>query len=207
MSHQSGVYEIVNTVNGKRYIGSANNFELRWRMHRSQLQRKVHHAIALQRAWNKYGASSFIFWPLLICAPQKGPLIMYEQLCIDGLHPAYNSALVAGSPQGVTRSPETRAKISAAKKGKKHPPEFGAAISARTRGVRRTPTQRAAMSARMQGTTVPPEVRAKISLALQGNTCAVGSKSRLGQKHTPETIEKMRAARKAWHIRHKETRS
>lgn len=28
--NQSGIYEILNTVNGKRYIGSAKNFSKRW---------------------------------------------------------------------------------------------------------------------------------------------------------------------------------
>ena len=37
--NQSGIYEILNTVNGKRYIGSAKNFSKRWWGHTNPQKR------------------------------------------------------------------------------------------------------------------------------------------------------------------------
>ena len=42
---KSGIYKIVNLINGKVYIGSAVNFEKRWREHRRGLISKNHHSI------------------------------------------------------------------------------------------------------------------------------------------------------------------
>lgn len=55
------VYKIINTVNNKFYVGSTKNFVRRKGQHLSELRRGVHHSIVLQRAWDKYGESNFIF--------------------------------------------------------------------------------------------------------------------------------------------------
>lgn len=67
MENQSGIYEIVNTVNGKRYIGSAKKFKIRWSKHVSALRLCKHHSRHLQAAWNKYGEAAFKFLPILTC--------------------------------------------------------------------------------------------------------------------------------------------
>jgi group I intron endonuclease len=164
----SGVYEIVNSANGKRYIGSAVDFKRRWKNHRSTLRGNRHHCSKLQNAWNKYHEDSFVFRVILICAAED--VILYEQTALDALKPEYNTAPAAGNclglkhkPDALTRtrpvmkgrthSPETRDLIAAAHRGRKHPPEFGAAISARNTGVPRPKS---------------PEHRAKLSAALMG---------------------------------------
>jgi hypothetical protein len=56
----TGVYQIINLTNGKRYIGSAANkrgFDQRWSIHRTLLFQGKHHSSKLQNAWNKYGAA------------------------------------------------------------------------------------------------------------------------------------------------------
>ena len=58
---KSGIYQIRNLVNGKVYVGSAVNLQHRRREHRSDLRNGNHHSIKLQRAYNKYGESSFAF--------------------------------------------------------------------------------------------------------------------------------------------------
>lgn len=57
----TGIYEIVCTGNGKRYIGQSINIEKRFREHRNQLKRGVRENKYFQNAWNKYGESSFEF--------------------------------------------------------------------------------------------------------------------------------------------------
>ena len=49
----SGVYQIVNELNGHRYIGSSKNIQHRILVHRSALRRNSHHSIYLQNAFNK----------------------------------------------------------------------------------------------------------------------------------------------------------
>ena len=63
----SGIYEILNTINGKRYIGSAVNFNERWMNHKKMLKKGIHHSIHLQRAWNNHGGGSFEFSVLFEC--------------------------------------------------------------------------------------------------------------------------------------------
>lgn len=46
----SGVYQIVNELNGHRYIGSSKNIQHRILVHRSALRRNSHHSIYLQNA-------------------------------------------------------------------------------------------------------------------------------------------------------------
>ena len=60
----SGIYAIVNCVNGKRYVGSAVNFRRRLYGHRSHLRRGTHHNHHLQTAWVKYGHDAFVFFIL-----------------------------------------------------------------------------------------------------------------------------------------------
>jgi group I intron endonuclease len=136
----SGIYQVLNLVNGKRYVGSAANFVKRWAEHRRQLREGIHHSRVLQRAWVKYGPAAFIFKPLLICAPKD--LEMYEQRALDGYQPEYNICKIAGSSLGTKRSPEQRERVAAALRGKKrgpHSPEHRAKIGAARRGKKRAP--------------------------------------------------------------------
>lgn len=205
----AGIYEIVNTVNGKRYVGSAVNFSFRWRNHRSLLRRGAHHSRHLQSAWAKHGEDTFEFRKLIVCS--KEDLIVYEQYAIDALQPEYNICRNAGSSLGVKHSPEFCAKRAAlslgntsgrGNKGRKASPETRAKLSAfRTGntnmlGLRHSPETKAKMRAAHAGKQYTlghkhsPEARANISAALVGNTHA------LGRKISQETREKMSAAKR-----------
>lgn len=113
---QSGVYEILNLQNGKRYIGSAaRSFRLRWNLHRHRLREGTHHNPYLQLAWNKHGESSFVFRIVEVTPPEYA--VAQEQVFIDWRKSSerefgYNLAPIAGSTRGVTASAETRAKLS-----------------------------------------------------------------------------------------------
>jgi group I intron endonuclease len=43
------------------YVGGAVNFNRRWKRHLNDLRRNIHSSIKLQRAFNKYSESNFIF--------------------------------------------------------------------------------------------------------------------------------------------------
>ena len=55
------IYQIKNLINNKIYIGSTNDYKIRWKVHISQLNSKTHCNQYLQNAWNKYGEENFDF--------------------------------------------------------------------------------------------------------------------------------------------------
>jgi group I intron endonuclease len=115
-SFDTGVYEIVNTVNGKRYVGSAKSLRQRLGDHLKNLRKNKHHNRHLQFAWNKYGEGSFEFKVILYC--DKANLLFYEQRALDFYNTLYNLAPTAGSQLGWKMPDETKENISKAKKGK-----------------------------------------------------------------------------------------
>lgn len=64
-----GVYKITNKVNNKIYVGSSNNVKYRWSQHKIQLKNNIHKNPHLQRAWNLYGESNFVFEIIEECRP------------------------------------------------------------------------------------------------------------------------------------------
>lgn len=108
---KSGVYKINNTVSGHFYVGSSRALDARWKRHKAELRQNKHHSPQLQRAHDKHGIEALQFEVALYCAPEQ--VLMYEQLLLDGLQPAYNSARVAGR---VDHNAEVRAKLSVAAK-------------------------------------------------------------------------------------------
>ena len=202
----SGIYEILNTVNGKRYIGSAVRFNKRWNLHRAHLRSGKHHSPHLQRAWDKYGAKAFTFRVLLVCAPTKEQMNLYEQLCLDEYKPEYNIALTAGSRLGMKNSPEATAKQAAALRGGKHTPEHCWKTGAAWRGKNVPLETKIKISKALKGKKKPPRTAAhsaNISVAKKGKRMpprtaahkANLSKTRTGMIFTPEHIANIRAAR------------
>lgn len=63
----SGIYCIENRINGKKYIGSSDDIDERWKFHKSYLRNNNHSNTHLQRAWNKYGEENFEFRIIEIC--------------------------------------------------------------------------------------------------------------------------------------------
>jgi group I intron endonuclease len=56
-----GIYKIINIVNNKFYVGSAEDFARRKRVHWWMLRKGNHANKHLQAAWNKYGEAAFTF--------------------------------------------------------------------------------------------------------------------------------------------------
>jgi group I intron endonuclease len=81
----SGIYKILNKINGKYYIGSSKNINVgysgRFNRHKRELKYNKHINSHLQNAWNKYGEQNFNF--LIIeqcdCNVSKKDLLLLEQ--------------------------------------------------------------------------------------------------------------------------------
>lgn len=168
----AGVYLITNTVNGKVYVGSARRMRSRLQAHRNTLRGGKHHSQLLQRAWAKYGETTFVATVIRECA--EGDLRAAEQVEMDARAAADPSRGYNLNPNTVPgrcmpHREETKRKIGAANKGK--------GSSAR-RGIPATPGARAVLSRNWK--QPPAHVMEAAWAASRGN------KFRLGRQHTDD---------------------
>lgn len=186
-----GVYHILNTVNGKSYIGSSQNIELRWRIHRNDLRKGRHHSRHLQRAWDIDGEDAFLFEVLANC--QIEDLLIQEQLLIDTRKAfvgdfGYNTSAFAKSRRGVKHSDEVRAKMREAARNRA--PKGDSYKEAQSARMKR---------AHAEGRLFTPEHRQRISESLKGRPISDKTRQKLreaniGKVTSEETREKLRVA-------------
>ena len=107
---QTGVYEIKNKINNKRYIGSTiMSFTKRLEHHRCLLRNGTHKNTYLQRAWNKYGENNFEFNILEVV--DKCCTLEVEQQYLDACEDCYNiNPLASGTPNMSKETVEKRTK-------------------------------------------------------------------------------------------------
>ncbi len=133
---QSGIYKITNKINKKHYVGSAYDLYKRYKEHRSALTSNRHHNNQLTRFVNKYGIDNLEFNLLEECKPEE--LELREQYYINNNKNLFNETIDVKScnrgkklseehkqrisksikDKNITRSEETKNKISEANKGK-----------------------------------------------------------------------------------------
>lgn len=120
---KSGIYCIINKINGKCYIGSAVNISKRLINHRYNLNKKIHDNIYLQSSWNKHGTEKFEF--VILENIEKEKLIEREQYYLDlfcsyNRKHGYNVCHVAESRIGTKCSDKFKKQVSERLKGNKH---------------------------------------------------------------------------------------
>lgn len=99
-----GVYRVVNTTDGRHYIGSSQNMHERRIGHFSDLRLGNHSNIKMQRAWNKYGSDIFRFE--VVEETSLEAQVEREQFYLDTTNPYYNILKTAFSTKGYKHSPE-----------------------------------------------------------------------------------------------------
>lgn len=120
----TGIYQILNKLNNKVYVGSSTDIKKRWRDHKWYLKNNNHHNSHLQSAWNKYGENSFEFLVLIEC--NIGELLIKELEFISQFN-SFNNKLGynVNDPEhkflGKKHSKETKQKLSEQKIGNKNP--------------------------------------------------------------------------------------
>lgn len=122
---KSGIYAILNLLNGKRYVGSAVNLEGRWRKHFCALRKGTHHNIHLQRAFQKYGESAF-GWIILEYIEDLETLELRENLYLKIFPPElkYNMCPAAGSMLGFKFTEESKQRVREASSKRWADPEW-----------------------------------------------------------------------------------
>jgi group I intron endonuclease len=99
----SGIYKIINQINGDFYVGSSKNLFRRRDEHFRKLRLKKHQNVILQRAWDKYGESNFIFEIVEECDVD---LLMEKENLYLGQSPKYNIVKVAKGGDTISNNPK-----------------------------------------------------------------------------------------------------
>ena len=82
-ANKSGVYKIVNLLNGRIYIGSAKCFKVRANQHFKSLQENKHQNKYLQNDFNKCGEENFVFEVIEVVEGEQKERLLVEQKYID----------------------------------------------------------------------------------------------------------------------------
>lgn len=179
-THSSGIYAIVNRVNGRRYIGSAVKIQERWSGHRRTLRGNRHRNRHLQRAWDKYGESAFDFVILELVLPAF--LLDIEQKYLNKNKGGYNIAKNAvGSWLGLHHTEESKKKNSLTN-------------IARYKLIPKKPRKPRIYKPRKVEPSKPKIIRRGFRLSAE--TCAKISAAQKGRKHSLETRARISAANK-----------
>lgn len=186
---RSGIYQITNEINGKRYVGSAVNVKKRWRAHLSGLRRSQHENQHLQRAFDKFGESAFIF-SVLEYVEDTWQLAKREQHYLNTVNPEYNMCPTAGNCFARPCSVESRRRMSEAHRGKplsrRHRRSISEGLSGKlNHNYKKHPTEETRAKMRVAWT---PERRAAQSERMKGNRLGEAGK---GRQHSLETRTKI----------------
>lgn len=148
----SGIYQIVNCINGKSYVGQSNNLSRRFREHRSKRDSSCK---TISRAFKKYGRHNFKFVLLEICGVET--LSDREIFWIAKLKPEYNRTAGGDGCAAHSISEKTRRKLS---------------MSGKAQWASKTDEEKASVISRFirpaKGHPVSCETRRKIRRALLG---------------------------------------
>ena len=174
-NQKSGIYKIVNKINGKYYIGSSLDLIRRKRTHCNELTKNIHKNYNLQKDYNKHGKNNFEF--IILRKVPMSCLLILEQ-CFLSIHKnnplCYNIRFnVFDMPYtgGKSLSEEHRKKLSVSHFGKKLSDDHRKKIGESNLGKKRT-----------------TQTKTKISIANKG------------RKLTKDQIEKMSKSRKGKYL-------
>jgi group I intron endonuclease len=194
INKESGIYRIINTINGKFYIGSSINVKSRKQDHFKHLKKGNHHSYKLQNEWDEVeNKDSFKFQVMIYC--EELYLRKIEQRLIDDLRPEYNIAPFVGTVKGLRHKESTKKYLRQLAIEQRKDPEYrkkiSEGISKALKGVAKTEQHKAATSKSLTGKKLTDEHRKKLSLAKIGKT----SWSK-GKKFTEEHKQNLRLAKK-----------
>lgn len=195
-----GVYAIKCIPNGRIYIGSSKNIEVRRKRHLSDLMARRHTSRHMQSSFDKYSADNFLF-TVLYFSNIEVERLQQETRFISIISPSilFNSAPVAGTTLGYKHTPETRNLMSAQRTGKPLTNAQKIALSRSRHGKPKSRLHKQALSVAQTGKRHSDETIEKIrqrKLSVSEETRAKLRAARARQIFTDETRQKMSMAQK-----------
>lgn len=161
-----GIYKIINVINNKFYVGSAEDFTRRKRVHWWMLRRGNHANKHLQAAWLKYGEPAFTF-VIVEELPPEADVLAAENIWLKehvGKDYCYNLATDATAPTlgwAGEKNPMWGKTFS-------HTEEAKAKIAAASAARVQTEEEKAKRRKSMKGHHISAATKAKISATLSG---------------------------------------
>jgi len=197
---KSGIYAIVNTIDGKAYIGSSTHITKRWSDHRKTLRDGTHNNPYLQHAYAKHGAQAFEYRileivddPATLAAAEWRWIVQWDTLArTHGYNLRSDTQSPVHAPESRQRmsdtqkrrapaSPETRKKISDGLKGRPVSPETRQKISDALKIRLATPEGYQKRSNEQKKRFASPEERRKISEAGKTNRASPEARRRMSE--------------------------
>lgn len=114
---KSGIYQIKNILNNKIYVGSAKDFDKRWKRHFKDLKNGNHSSIKFQRSFNKHG-NVFECSILEEIPYEKDLIIERENFWIKKLNSKVNGYNIADASFGDTHTNNPKREEIIAKRSK-----------------------------------------------------------------------------------------
>jgi group I intron endonuclease len=150
---KSGIYKIINKIDGKYYVGRSVNMDGRIKLHFKLLSRGTHFNYKLQNAYTQFGQDNFRWEIVEQCSSER--LCESEQRYLDECKSNpnlnYNISYLSDT---IGLNDEVYRKISVANRGRKFTDEHKQKISAALKGIKRN--------------SPSDETRQKMSLAHRG---------------------------------------
>lgn len=176
---EAGIYMILCVPNNKAYVGQSSSIKRRWSEHRKYLRHNKHPNDYLQKCWNKYGESSFLFSVLDNSPPNEELEAKYCEMIDEELR-----LNVRGFTPATRHSEETKLKISLANKGKRPAQKTLDACRNKNLGSKHTEEHKRKISSSLKGRVCSPETKAKISSANKKTVVSENQKALLSKIHT-----------------------
>jgi group I intron endonuclease len=186
---KSGIYEIVNRLNGKKYVGSSHDVEKRILTHKSKLRCNTHVNKHLQNSYNKHGVDNFDFNIIEICPIDD--LTDRETHHLSLVKESYNIREVVDSNLGLKMSEETKRKISEANRGKKLTDEHKKRLSEALKNKPMSSESILKMKNTLTGRKLTEEHKKNISKnhANRGKTLSEETKKKISENHKKNNIK------------------
>lgn len=180
------LYQAVNRVNGKRYVGITKQ-GLPTRVYKHLYKARNGQGYRLGAAIRKYGEDAIVFSTLVVC-PDYRYALDAEMAYIAATKPEYNVTAGGEGVLGLQMSEETRAKLGAANKGNKY-----------WVGRKHKPETMEKLRQRMIGTVGHWRGKKRPDMVEKTRARMLANHPRYwaGKKRSPKTIAKIVATKKA----------
>jgi len=116
-SNQGGIYQIINKLDGKVYVGSAKGFKQRYTQHINSLNKGTHHNKHLQAAFIRDGSDAFEFHILEVVVGEQADRLLVEQKRLDSYQESwelcynFKQQTIASSRTCFSKDPEKTKKL------------------------------------------------------------------------------------------------